>query len=127
MSNNVKYISIHEGYISHFDPASMSNEGRKGGNNGGGGDMEMRIVKLEHNVSDIKNALVDIKADINTAKSDIATLKTDMAVIKSNYAKKEDVTSSANKIILWVVGAVVFSQIIPAIPKIIETFGHLGG
>ncbi|MBN4028186.1 hypothetical protein [Proteus mirabilis] len=70
--------------------------------------MEMRIVKLEHNVSDIKTTLVDIKADINTAKSDIATLKTDMSVIKSNYAKKEDVTSSANKIILWVVGAVVF-------------------
>lgn len=101
--------------------------GHYDGGSGGGGDMEMRIVKLEHNVSDIKTTLVDIKADINTAKSDIATLKTDISVIKSNYAKKEDVTSSANKIILWVVGAVVFSQIIPAIPKIIEAFGHLGG
>lgn len=101
--------------------------GHYDGGSGGGGDMELRVAKLEHDVSDIKTTLGDIKSDINTAKSDISTLKTDIAVIKSNYAKKEDVASSANKIILWVVGAVVFSQIIPAIPKIIETFGHLGG
>ncbi|EMP4183886.1 hypothetical protein ABR314_000757 [Proteus mirabilis] len=69
----------------------------------------------------------NLAIDVSEMKDSITTLKTDIAVIKSNYAKKEDVVSSANKIILWVVGAVVFSQIIPAIPKIIETFGHLGG
>ncbi|HCT3783561.1 TPA: hypothetical protein SMM97_002233 [Proteus mirabilis] len=69
----------------------------------------------------------NLAIDVSEMKDSITTLKTDIAVIKSNYAKKEDVASSANKIILWVVGAVVFSQIIPAIPKIIETFGHLGG
>lgn len=69
----------------------------------------------------------NLAIDVSEMKDSISALKTDVAVIKSNYAKKEDVTSSAHKIILWVVGAVVFSKIIPAIPKIIETFGHLGG
>ncbi|MEY1274397.1 hypothetical protein AB7119_18530, partial [Proteus mirabilis] len=56
----------------------------------------------------------NLAIDVSEMKDSITTLKTDIAVIKSNYAKKEDVVSSANKIILWVVGAVVFSQIIPA-------------
>lgn len=79
-------------------------------NNGGnGGDgMDTRIAKLESEVSKIKENLNDIKTDI--------------AVIKSNYAKKEDVVSSANKIILWVAGVVVFAQLLPALPKIIDTF-----
>lgn len=97
------------------------------GGNGGGGNMESRITKLEYDVSDIKNTLTDMKVDMNTAKSDIGTLKTDVAVIKSNYAKKEDVVSSANKIILWVAGVVIFSQLLPAMPNIIEAIGKLIG
>lgn len=93
------------------------------GGGGGGGNMEARVAKLESDVSDIKTTLTDIKADMKTVQSDIGTLKTDVAVIKSNYAKKEDVASSANKIILWVAGAVVFSQLVPAMPKIIEVIG----
>ncbi|SUC47003.1 Uncharacterised protein [Providencia stuartii] len=78
-----------------------------GGNDGGDG-MDSRISKLEAEVSKIKDSLNEIKIDV--------------AVIKSNYAKKEDVVSSSNKIILWVVGAVVFSQLLPALPKIIDAF-----
>ncbi|WP_426576670.1 hypothetical protein ACP179_20280 [Xenorhabdus stockiae] len=70
--------------------------------------MESRVIKLESDVESIKSAMNDMKIDI--------------AVIKSNYATKEDVISSSNKIILWVVGAVVFSQLLPAIPRIIEAF-----
>ncbi|MBD1229244.1 hypothetical protein [Xenorhabdus griffiniae] len=63
-----------------------------------------------------------MQTDLKQLKEDINSIKTSLAVIKSNYATKSDVTGSANKIILWIVGAIVFSQLLPAIPKIIETF-----
>lgn len=69
----------------------------------------------------------NLAIDVSEMKDSISTLKTDVEVIKSNYAKKEDVVSSANKIILWVAGVVIFSQVVPAMPKIIEAIGKLVG
>lgn len=69
----------------------------------------------------------NLAIDVSEMKDSISALKIDVAVIKSNYAKKEDVVSSANKIILWVAGVVIFSQIVPAMPKIIEAIGKLVG
>lgn len=69
----------------------------------------------------------NLAIDVSEMKDSIRALKTDVAVIKSNYAKKEDVVSSANKIILWVAGVVIFSQVVPAMPKIIEAIGKLVG
>ncbi|WP_272667215.1 hypothetical protein [Providencia sp. PROV167] len=68
-----------------------------------------------------------LATDMSEIKDNISALKTDVEVIKSNYAKKEDVVSSANKIILWVAGVVIFSQVVPATPKIIEAIGKLVG
>lgn len=122
MMNNISYMRKEFETLDGRDSGLVFN-----GGSGGGGDMESRITKLEYDVSDIKSTLTDIKADMNAAKSDIGTLKTDVAVIKSNYAKKEDVVSSANKIILWVAGVVIFSQLLPAMPNIIEAVGKLIG
>lgn len=74
-----------------------------GGGNGGGSDMLQRVKDLE---------------------KDVQLMKTDIAVMRSNYATKTDVSDAKNSIILWVVGSVVFAQLIPAIPKILEIFFH---
>ncbi|HGJ5920864.1 hypothetical protein [Arsenophonus apicola] len=82
--------------------------------------MEARVAKIESDITNIKVNIKDIKEDVKSLQTDMNALKTDSAIIKSNYAKKEDVVRSANKIIYWVVGAVIFSQLLPVIPKIIE-------
>ncbi|PHM23694.1 hypothetical protein [Xenorhabdus ehlersii] len=92
------------------------------GGNGGGGDMEARVAKLESDIAHIKTTMNDMKSDLKTVTGDVSAMKTKIAVIESNYATKADVTSSANKIIFWVAGAVIFSQLLPAIPKIIDAF-----
>lgn len=60
------------------------------GGDGGGGDMESRVAKLESDVEHIKTTLIDIKADMKSVKADVGTLKTDLSVIKSNYVTTTD-------------------------------------
>ncbi|MCG3462715.1 hypothetical protein L7G72_12780 [Xenorhabdus bovienii] len=116
--DSMSNISANDRHLS--DNHSSLKNGNGGG--GGGGGMESRVAKLESDVEHIKTTMNDMKSDLKTVTGDVGAIKTEIAIIKSNYATKADVTSSANKIILWVAGAVVFSQLLPAIPKIIEMF-----
>lgn len=83
------------------NPSNDDHDSINGGGNGGGDDMLQRVKDLE---------------------KDVQQMKTDIAVMRSNYATKSDVSDAKTSIIIWVVGAVVFSQLIPAIPKILEVF-----
>lgn len=71
------------------------------GGSGGGNMLVKRIESLENNLS---------------------AMKVDIAVIKSNYATKADVSEAKNSIILWVVGAIILTSVVPAIPNIIKAF-----
>jgi hypothetical protein len=44
-------------------------------------------------------------------------MEQDLAVIKATYATKADVLAAKNSIIMWVVGAVIFSQVLPLLLK----------
>ncbi|WP_312217223.1 hypothetical protein [Pantoea vagans] len=90
-SNTLKVVKPHE-------TADDYHNSKHGGGNGGGGDMLQRLKDLE---------------------KDVQSMKTDIAVMRSNYATKTDVSDAKNSIILWVVGAVVMAQLIPAMPAII--------
>lgn len=90
-SNTLKVVKPHE-TADDYDTVTH------GGGNGGGDGMLQRVKDLE---------------------KDVQQMKTDIAVMRSNYATKSDVSDAKNSIILWVVGAVVMAQLIPAMPAII--------
>lgn len=75
------------------------------------GDMEARVAKLE--------ALAEKTSDR------LAALEKDVAVIKSNYSTKADVSDAKFSIIVWVVGTILLTQVLPAIPGIFRAFGWL--
>ncbi|MBA2201110.1 hypothetical protein H1A25_13845 [Escherichia coli] len=62
----------------------------------------------------------DMQQRVRELEKDVQSIKTDLAVMKSNYATKEDVSNAKNSIIMWVVGAVIFAQLIPALPAILD-------
>ncbi|MCD6620961.1 hypothetical protein J1F62_20540 [Klebsiella michiganensis] len=69
----------------------------------------------------------DMQQRVRDLEKDVQSIKTDLAVMKSNYATKEDVSNAKNSIIMWVVGAVIFAQLIPAIPSILDAIKRMTG
>lgn len=65
------------------------------------------------NGMDARVGLVDQRVVV--LEQDVAAIKVDLAVIKSNYATKADVSDAKNSIIMWVVGAILLAQLLPAL------------
>ena len=111
--------------------------------NGGGpphdGDMDARVTKLETDFAAIKIDIGVIKLN-GAAKSDIADLraatKTDIADLraatKSDIAElrsavqasaaglERDMEKGHTRIIMWVVGAIIFAQVLPLLKEFIR-------
>ncbi|OTA16539.1 hypothetical protein Xbed_03466 [Xenorhabdus beddingii] len=54
---------------------------KRNGNDGGGGDMESRVARLESDVEHIKTTMNDMKSDLKSVTNDVGVMKTDVALI----------------------------------------------
>lgn len=86
------------------------------------GDMQTRVAKLEaltekngERLGAIETRLVriEVKMDQHSTKEELAALRGDM---------KAAVADAKNSIIMWVVGAIIFAQVVPQIPAIFKAF-----
>ncbi|MDI3246913.1 MULTISPECIES: hypothetical protein [Pseudoalteromonas] len=62
--------------ITHLSTVSANMRNKSG--NGGGGDMETRIAKLESDVEYIKNDILDIKTELRGHSEDFKAIRSDM-------------------------------------------------
>ena len=74
----------------------------------------------------------DMEARVRSLEDAMAQVRQDLAVMRSNYATKEDlanvraeVANAKTSIIMWVVGAIIFAQVLPALPGIFRAFGWI--
>lgn len=105
-----------------------------GGGSGDNGGMEARIQSLETDMKDVRERLVRVEVKIDAIDKRMDGLDSRMDRLDSRMdrlEKKVDdlpskdfvdskVSASANRIIVWVVGALVLTQIIPKVPDLLK-------
>lgn len=76
--------------------------------------------RASHRENNMDSKLNSLEKEINKMKNDLHEVKTNIAVIKSNYSTKEALAASANKIILWFVGSVILTQLLPVVARVVD-------
>lgn len=82
-------------------------------------DMQARITKLEASAQDARDRLVRIEARLDGHEKLFAS-KEDLA--RAEGSLKAAIAEAKNSIVVWVVGAVFFAQLLPSVPTLIKLF-----
>ncbi|MGG2143469.1 hypothetical protein [Symbiopectobacterium sp. RP] len=99
--------------LASFSVAHKLYQERLKSSDGGGGDdmLETRVAKLESDVEYIKRDVSDLKTDVRGLSNDVSAIKVDVAKslqtiadINGRMALKSDITTSANKLLMWFAG-----------------------
>jgi hypothetical protein len=64
-----------------------------------------------------REQLSKLTDEVYSVKIRLGVVEQDLAVIKSNYATKADVLGAKVSIIMWIVSAVLFAQVLPSLLK----------
>jgi hypothetical protein len=64
-----------------------------------------------------REQLSKLTDEVYSVKIRLGVVEQDLAVIKSNYATKADVLGAKVSIIMWIVSAVLFAQVLPSLFK----------
>jgi uncharacterized coiled-coil protein SlyX len=90
-------------------------------------DLEGRVAELAQGLTDLNRRVGELAqgfADLNKRVGELArgfadlnkrliVVEQDLAIIKATYATKADVLAAKNSVIMWVVSAVLFAQVLP--------------
>ncbi|GAB80511.1 hypothetical protein [Shimwellia blattae] len=90
----------------------------KGGNGGGGDDMQIRVARLESDVEYIKRDISEVKSDIKAIDSRLTKIETGIESIKTTIKASAAVVSVAFAFCVYVFGNYV-SKIIDALNGLI--------
>jgi X-X-X-Leu-X-X-Gly heptad repeat protein len=76
-------------------------------------DLEGRVAELAQGLADLNKRVAELAQGLADLNKRLFAVEQDLAIIKATYATKADVLAAKNSVIMWVVSAVLFAQVLP--------------